>query len=123
MVHLAIHLPYKTKVIGSISYDWMYLIERSLRTLKQYVQNKACLEDSITKAYVMNESSAFCLRYLSGIETRFTRDERNDDTISDDLVISEFEIFKQKVQSLGASSLKLYHRKRNASSIGTSSTM
>ncbi|KAA0052222.1 CACTA en-spm transposon protein [Cucumis melo var. makuwa] len=32
----------------------------------------------------MNESGTFCLRYLSGIETRFTRGEQNDDSIPDD---------------------------------------
>ncbi|KAA0065615.1 wall-associated receptor kinase-like 10 [Cucumis melo var. makuwa] len=35
-----------------------------------------------------------------GYETRFTRDERNDDTIPEDEVIGEFEIFKQKVRPL-----------------------
>ncbi|TYK16413.1 CACTA en-spm transposon protein [Cucumis melo var. makuwa] len=63
---------------------WMYLIERSLRTLKQYVRNKARPEGSIAEEYVMNESNTFCSCYLSGIETQFTRDERNDDTIVED---------------------------------------
>ncbi|TYJ97044.1 uncharacterized protein E5676_scaffold506G001100 [Cucumis melo var. makuwa] len=81
---------------------WMYPIERSLRTLKQYVINKACPKGSIAEAYVMNESSTFCSRYLRGIETRFTRDERHDDTIVEDEVIGDFEIFKQKVRPLGA---------------------
>ncbi|KAA0046654.1 uncharacterized protein E6C27_scaffold427G00170 [Cucumis melo var. makuwa] len=78
----------------------MYPIERSLRTLKQYVRNKACPEGSIAERYVMNESSTFCSRYLRGIETRFTRDERNDDTIVENEVIGDFEIFKQKVRPL-----------------------
>ena len=43
--------------------------------LKQYVQNKACPEGSIAKAYIMNELSTFYSRYLSGIETRFSRVE------------------------------------------------
>ncbi|KAA0036733.1 uncharacterized protein E6C27_scaffold20G00050 [Cucumis melo var. makuwa] len=62
--------------------------------------------------------STFCSRYIRGIETRFTRDERNDDTIVENKVIDDFEIFKQKVQSLGASSVRaileeekqLFHR-------------
>ncbi|KAA0035027.1 hypothetical protein E5676_scaffold155G00610 [Cucumis melo var. makuwa] len=84
VLHLAVHLPYEMKINGLVSYSWIYPIERSLRTLKQYVRNKARLEGSITEAYVMNESSTFCSRYLRGIETRFTRDERNDDTIVED---------------------------------------
>ncbi|TYJ96926.1 CACTA en-spm transposon protein [Cucumis melo var. makuwa] len=61
-----------------------YTMERSLCTLKQYVHNKVRPKGSIAEAYVMNESSTFCSCYLSGIETRFTRDERNDDTIPED---------------------------------------
>ena len=55
---------------------------------------------------MMNESNTFFPCYLSGIDTRFTRDKQNDDTIPDDKVIGEFEIFKQKVRPLGASSLR-----------------
>ncbi|KAL0549092.1 hypothetical protein IC582_013572 [Cucumis melo] len=106
MVHLAVHLPYETKITGPVSYSWMYSIERNLRTLKQYVRNKARPEGSIAEAYVMNESNTFCSRYLRGIETRFTRDERNDDTIVENEVIGDFEIFKQKVRPLGASSVR-----------------
>ncbi|KAA0067621.1 CACTA en-spm transposon protein [Cucumis melo var. makuwa] len=69
--------------------------------LKSYVRNKVRPEGSIAKAYVTNESSTFCLRYLSGIKTQFTRDKRNDDTIVKDEIIGDFEIFKQKVRPLG----------------------
>ncbi|KAA0037355.1 uncharacterized protein E6C27_scaffold278G00490 [Cucumis melo var. makuwa] len=55
----------------------------------------------------MNESSTFCSCYLSGIETRFIRDGRNDDTIIEDEVIGDFKIFKQKVRPLGASSIRV----------------
>ena len=68
MIHLAVHLPYETKVIGSINYSSMYPIERSLHTLKQFVRNKAQPEGSIAKAYVMNELGTFCSRYLSGMK-------------------------------------------------------
>ncbi|TYK11066.1 uncharacterized protein E5676_scaffold73G00520 [Cucumis melo var. makuwa] len=87
MVHLAVHLPYETKITGPVSYSWMYPIERSLCTLKQYVRNKARPEGSIAEAYVMNKSSTFCSHYLRGIETRFTRDERNDDIIVENEVL------------------------------------
>ena len=84
----------KSKAICPVSYSWMYPIERSLRTLKQYVWNKARLEGSIAEVFVMNKSSTFCLHYLNGIETPFTRVEWNDDTIPEDEVIYEFKIFK-----------------------------
>ena len=106
MVHLVVHLPYEIKVTGSISYSWMYPIERSLHILKQYVRNKARLEGSIVEGYLMNESSTLCSRYLKGIETQFTRDDRNDDSIEEDEVIGEYEVFIQKVRPLGASRLR-----------------
>ena len=59
MVHLTIQLQYEIKVTGPISYSWMYLIERSLCTLKPYVRNKANPKGSIAEAYVMNESNTF----------------------------------------------------------------
>ena len=89
----------------------MYPIEKSLCTCKQFVQNKAHPEGSIEETYVMNESETFCSRYLSRIETRFTRDERNDDSISDDEVIGEFKVFVQKVRPLGALSLQTLSQK------------
>ncbi|KAA0065316.1 uncharacterized protein E5676_scaffold491G00120 [Cucumis melo var. makuwa] len=99
VAHLVVHLPYETKVVGRVSYTRMYLIKRSLRTSKRYVRNKARPERSIVEAYVMNELGTFCSRYLSGFETWFTRDERNDDTIPEDEGDGELKIFKQKVQN------------------------
>ncbi|TYK03698.1 CACTA en-spm transposon protein [Cucumis melo var. makuwa] len=75
-----------------------------------YVRNKVRPEESIAEAYVMNELSTFCSSYLSAIETRFTRDERNDDTILDDEVIGEVENFEQKVRPSGMSSLRTLSR-------------
>ncbi|KAA0062644.1 uncharacterized protein E6C27_scaffold79G001610 [Cucumis melo var. makuwa] len=81
MVHHVVHLLYEAKVTDPVNYTWMYSIEKSMCTLKHYVRNKACPKGSITKTYVMNESSTFCSRYISGIETQFSRDERNNDRI------------------------------------------
>ena len=54
----------------------------------------------------MNESENFCLRYLSGIETRSNRDGQNDDNILDYEVFGEFEVFRQRVRPLGPSTLQ-----------------
>ena len=48
-------------------------------TLKGYVGNKARPEGSIAEGYVVNECLTFCSMYLSDIETRFYRQERNYD--------------------------------------------
>ena len=72
----------------------MYPIERSLRTLKQYVRNKACHEGSIAEAFLMNECLTFYSMYLTGIETRFSRNSRNDDSMSRKLGCGDFDVFK-----------------------------
>ena len=52
-------------------------------TLKSYVSNKAYPEGSIAEGYLVRESLTFCSRYLSGVETLFTRPKRNDDDDDD----------------------------------------
>ncbi|TYJ97142.1 CACTA en-spm transposon protein [Cucumis melo var. makuwa] len=91
----------KTKDTINARLDLQDLKIRKDLHLVEYVRNKVRPEGSIAKAYVTNESSTFCLRYLSGIKTQFTRDKRNDDTIVKDEIIGDFEIFKQKVRPLG----------------------
>ena len=106
MVHLAIHLPYERKVAGLVSYSWMNPIERSLHTLKEFVQNKARPEGYISEAYLMKESDTFLFTLPKWDWDLIYRDEWNDDNISDDEVIGEFKNFKQKVKPLGASSVQ-----------------
>ncbi|TYJ99687.1 hypothetical protein E5676_scaffold562G00810 [Cucumis melo var. makuwa] len=103
MIHLAVHLPAETKIVGPVSYSWMYPIERSLRALKQYVQNKARPEGSIAEAFIMNECLTFCSMYLTGIETRFNKNPQNDDSMNRQLVCGDFEVFKQNVRPMGGS--------------------
>ncbi|KAA0056379.1 hypothetical protein E6C27_scaffold186G001230 [Cucumis melo var. makuwa] len=98
-----IHLPAETKIVGPVSYSWMYPIERSLRTLKQYVRNKARPEGSIVEAFIMNEFLTFCSMYLIGIETRFNRNPRNDDSMNRQLGCGDFDVFKQNVRPMRGS--------------------
>ncbi|KAA0055007.1 uncharacterized protein E6C27_scaffold43052G001590 [Cucumis melo var. makuwa] len=107
MVHLAVHLSYEAKIVGPVTYSWMYPIERSLRTLKQYVRNKARPEGSIAKGFIMNEPLTFCSMYLCGIKTRFNRDACNDDSIPDSLSFGDFDVFRQNVRPLGGSISKM----------------
>ncbi|KAA0047152.1 hypothetical protein E5676_scaffold109G00260 [Cucumis melo var. makuwa] len=71
--------------VGYLSWDIDTIFQRTTCGV-EYIRNKARLEGLIAEAYVINESSTFFSRYLSGIEIRFTRDERNDDTIVEDEV-------------------------------------
>ncbi|XP_060215669.1 uncharacterized protein LOC132642553 [Lycium barbarum] len=79
MVHLAVHLPREAMYGGPVQYRWMYKIERFLCKLKRYVRNKARAEGSIAEGYIIDECLTFCSMYLTGIETRFNREDRNDD--------------------------------------------
>ena len=56
---------------------WMYPFECFLGSLKKYVKNHARPEGSIVEAYIVNNDLTFCSIYLSGIETKFNRLERN----------------------------------------------
>ena len=99
MVHLVVHLPYEANIVGLVTYSWIYLIERNFRTLKQYVRNKARHEGSIAKGFIMNESLTFCSMYLCGMETRFNRDVRNNDSIPESLCFGDLDVIRQNVRS------------------------
>ena len=71
MIHLVLHLPEKTILGGPIYMWWMYMFERYLKRLKDYVRNAAKLEGSISEGYVVDEVLTFCLRYFDNVETRF----------------------------------------------------
>ncbi|XP_060202854.1 uncharacterized protein LOC132631278 [Lycium barbarum] len=77
MIHLAIHLANEAKLAGPVQYRWMYYIERYLRTLKNYVRNKSRPEGSIAEGYLVEECMTFCSKYLTDIETKENRPDRN----------------------------------------------
>ena len=63
------------------------------------MRNKARPEGSITEAYTVNEALTFCSMYLRGIETRFSRVERNDDARG------HLPIFSQQARPIGGRQL------------------
>ncbi|KAL3654668.1 hypothetical protein CASFOL_001403 [Castilleja foliolosa] len=86
---------------GPVQFRWMYPIERFLCGLKQSVRNKARPEGSVAEAYIAKECLIFCSMYLKGIETKFNRDDRNNDIEFDD----SLSIFEQKCRPVGATTL------------------
>lgn len=70
-----------------------------MSTLKSYVRNRSRPEGSIAEAYLMEESMAFCSRYLDDVETKFNRMKRNDDNGGD--VNVEFPVFSHLGRSIG----------------------
>ncbi|KAL0445967.1 UNVERIFIED_CONTAM: hypothetical protein Slati_1724600 [Sesamum latifolium] len=68
MAHLIVHLLYEAHVGGPVQYRWMYPFERLLRGLKMKVKNKAHVEGSIVKAYLVKE---IVYSLLSALSLRF----------------------------------------------------
>ena len=68
----------------------MYLFERYLKRLKDYVRNTAKLEGSISEGYVIDKALTFCSRYFDDVETRFNQPEKNEDDIHPTKQLSVF---------------------------------
>ncbi|KAJ9553036.1 hypothetical protein OSB04_017081 [Centaurea solstitialis] len=107
MVHLRIHLPDQALLGGPIASRWMYSVERCLGTYKGYVRNAALPED-----YVVDEALTFLSLYVKGLETKFTRPERNIDVICNES--SSFALFKARLRCFGTSYLKFLSTQSDA---------
>ncbi|KAJ9566495.1 hypothetical protein OSB04_002461 [Centaurea solstitialis] len=79
MIHLVMHLPEEAIQGGPVYMRWMYLFERYMKKLKNYVRNKARPEGSIAEGYVAEEALTFCSMYLRDVLTRFNCPDRNED--------------------------------------------
>lgn len=97
MIHLAVHLPYETKIVGPVRYNCMYPFGKSLNNLKQYVKDKTCPESSIAEAYTTTESLKFCSMYLQGIERGPIRNEACDGNKNG----GELSVFRQNARLIG----------------------
>jgi hypothetical protein len=64
MTHLLIHLVEDLELCGLVQTQWIYFIERYLKTLKGYVGNRAKLEGSMVKGFAIEEVVGFCIEYL-----------------------------------------------------------
>jgi hypothetical protein len=101
MIHVAIHLPREAKLTGPVQFRLMYPIERCLSKCKQFMWNRARPKGSIAEGYLSVECLTFYSMYLRGIETKWTREERN----SDEWQVGKskgLSVFSQRVHPLGA---------------------
>ncbi|XP_057790149.1 uncharacterized protein LOC131007019 isoform X2 [Salvia miltiorrhiza] len=80
MEHLPIHLPEEAKLGGPVQFRSMYPIERYLCTLKNYVRTRSHPEGSIAEGYLAEECMTFCSMYLSDVESKLNRPNRNDES-------------------------------------------
>ena len=74
-------------------------------TYKGFVTNTTQPYGSITEAYVIDEALTFLSRYMTKIETRFNRTERNWDN-STSKSVPVLDVFSANFHSLGATELK-----------------
>jgi hypothetical protein len=65
MQHLLVHIPYEAKVGYPVQYRWMYHIERALKYLRAIVSNKARVEGSIAKSFLLKEITYFSSVYFA----------------------------------------------------------
>jgi hypothetical protein len=65
MQHLLIHIPYEAKVGAPVQYRWMYHIERALKYLRAMVSNKARVEGSNAKSFLLKEITYFSSVYFA----------------------------------------------------------
>jgi hypothetical protein len=79
MVHIAVYVPQEVELGVPVQNRWLYPMEMTLGKHKRRVQNKAQPKASIAEAYLVDECLTFCSMYLRGIETRWSREERNVD--------------------------------------------
>ncbi|XP_060970192.1 uncharacterized protein LOC133037268 [Cannabis sativa] len=104
MVHLCVHLPNQVLLGGPIASRWMFGTECHMGLYKRYVRNMARPDGSIAEAFVVDEAVTFLSIYVSNIETRLTRPERNWDLPSTNHTL---DVFNSNVRPLGASSVEL----------------
>jgi len=69
MTHLMVHLVAKLKFCGPVHTQWMYLVERYMKSLKTYVRNMARHEGSMVEGYTMEEAIKFYTEYMQNFKT------------------------------------------------------
>ena len=75
MIHLTVHLVEQVRLCGPVYLRWMYLFERQMKTLKDYVHNRYRPEGCIVESYIAEEAIAFCadgIRLPTGCPTNLS---------------------------------------------------
>ena len=68
MMHLTVHIVREVKLYRLVYLRWMYLFERYMKVLKNYVRNRHHLEGCIAESYIVEEAIEFCSDFLSRID-------------------------------------------------------
>ena len=68
-VHLLVHLVDEIKVVGVVSSRWMFFVERYMKTLKDFVHQRAQPKASMAKGWLVYESMHYITKYLSMVDS------------------------------------------------------
>jgi hypothetical protein len=67
-VHPLIHLYDEVGLVGVLSCHWMFFLERYMKKLKGFVQQRGKLEDSMAKGYMVYKSFYYASEYIKQID-------------------------------------------------------
>ncbi len=64
MTDLILHVMEELDICKLVHNKWMYLIERTMKTFKTYVHNKARSKASMALGYIYDETIRFVTKYM-----------------------------------------------------------
>ncbi|KAH9680378.1 hypothetical protein KPL71_026529 [Citrus sinensis] len=109
MIHLTIHLGREARLCGPVQYRWMYPIERFMKILKGYVENRARPDGCIAERFIAEEYASFCSKYIKQAAEIGTQHGRNEE-FENDLLLRGRPISRGKSVSLSDEMLHIAHR-------------
>ena len=68
-VHLLVHLLDEVKVTSVVSSRWMFFVEIYMKTLKDFVHQRAQPEASMAEGWLVYESMHYITEYLSMVDS------------------------------------------------------
>ena len=63
-VHVLVHLIDEISICGVVHSRWMFFLERFLKTLKDFVRQKAQPEASMAESWIVQEAFVYVYQYL-----------------------------------------------------------
>jgi hypothetical protein len=68
LTHLPYHLEEELDMCGPVNAQWMYLVERYMKVLKNYMRNMARPKACMAEGYLKDECIGFIIEYLQRFE-------------------------------------------------------
>ena len=87
-VHLLVHLVDEVKHVGVVSSRWMFFVESYMKTLKDFVRQRAQIEASMVEGWLVYKSMHYITEYLSMVDSNSPRlwDDKEDEKIDGEVL-------------------------------------